>query len=309
LPAAGGCLLFRSSPAISLLNGTASSIILPDGSQLWSFSGATLTAGGSVSNGVGAVVTNDDATKCFPSAMVEPTPLFAPSPRNATDLLVPLDLVRVGDAVWSYYQAFALDAAQPFGVRSVGFGIAKRDMTTGQFQPTASMLWAGDGPAYGTSALVMGNDLYAYGCASSSCYVAKAPLASMDDPAAYLYATGAGRFSADPTEARPILNGPASISVRQHLSGRLLATYLAPLGTELLVRSALGPTGPFSREYRLASCEAGTHDFCVGGVRHPQLETEGTLAISYSAASFDSTPPGDRYWAKLAFVKLPLELP
>lgn len=306
---AGGCLLFRDSPALSLLQGAGASVVLPDGSSLWSFSGATLAAGGSVANGLG-IRASGDTGRCFPESPADTASLFAPSPLNANFLLAPLDLVRVGDATWSYYQAFLLDASQPFGVRSAGFGIARWDGATSQFKPTANLLWAGDGPSYGSSAMVLGTDVYAYGCKDSSCFVARVPLASIDDVDAYSYATGANRFSSDPEASRPILNDTGSISMKRHASGRILATSVPPLGGTLMVRSALGPAGPFSKEYALADCELGAGDFCVGGVRHSELETDvGAIAISYVAANFAGTSPGDRYWPRLAIVPLPTELP
>jgi hypothetical protein len=78
----------------------------------------------------------------------------------------------------------------------------------------------------------------------------------------------------------------------------------------MMVRSALTPTGPFSQPYLLATCVLGPGDFCQGGERHPELETDPqAVSVSAVAASFNSAPPGDRYWPRLAVVPLPAALP
>jgi hypothetical protein len=306
----------QSNPTIALLQGAGVSVVLADGSALWSFSGATLTDSKSVSNGLLAHVSGDSASSCYPATSV-PTalPAFAPSPLGSQYLIAPLDMVTVGTAVWSYYQLVALDASAPLGVKLEGTGIAPFNAVTGQFVPTADLLWAGDALAFGESAVAVGNDVYAYACSTDAngnpvCYGAHVDASAIDNPAAYEFSQGAGFFTSDPSQALPVVDGPGGLSVRQHASGRWLATYIRPLDSVVKVRSAVTPLGPFSEEYDLFSCPLGTGDFCSGGNRHPEADVDAnTIAVSFAAATFASESAGSRYWPRLAFVRLPDALP
>ena len=289
--------------------------MLGDGSVLWAFSGAVLNDKSNAGPGVLARVTGDSARGCFGATVVPPTAAFAPSPLGSGYIISPLDVVRVGDAVWSYYQLFRLDSSAAFGVVSAGFGIAQYENTSSQFVPTANLLWPGEGPSFGASALVIGTDAYVWGCSQESnrtqaCFGAHALSASIDDPNAYEYATGAGFYTSDASAALPILDGAAGVHVRPHSSGRWFATYAPALGGGLVVRSSLGPMGPFSQPHDLLTCDLGNGDFCVGGEQHPEIDPEAnTIAVSYAPTSFNGTPPGDRYWPRLVFAPLPDALP
>jgi len=154
-----------------------------------------------------------------------------------------------------------------------------------------------------------------YGCSSdqngnSECYLAHAAASSIDQPAAYEYAQGAGFYTSDVTQALPVLDGPSSLNVRAHGSGRWFATYVLPLDSKVTVQSAVGPAGPFSQAQTLLNCQLGPNDFCSGGNQHPELDPDASaIAVSYVAASFNTEAPGSRYWPRLAFPTLPEELP
>ncbi len=316
----------RSNPTVALLQGPGTSLVLGDGAVLWAFSGATVTNAMSPTGSVGAVVTDDPAGECFPATSVRlGQPLFASSPLGSEYLIAPLDMVRVardahdlparGDAIWAYYQLIAFDSSAPLGVKVEGTGVAPYDDATGQFVPTANILWAGDALPFGSSAVAVGSEVYTYACASDMngnpvCYGARVEGRSIADPGAYEFARGAGFYTSDVTAALPVLDGPGSLSVRLHRSGRWLATYVAPLDSVVKVRSALTPFGPFSEEHELFTCQLGKGDFCTGGNQHPEVDpTADTIAVSYAAATFSEEGAGSRYWPRLAFVTLPESLP
>jgi hypothetical protein len=322
-----GCLLFaRGNPQIGLLQGAGISTTLADGSTLWLFSG-TAQGTDSLSNGALAQLSSGaSAADCFPTVPIASRSAFAPSPIEPDGVISPLDVVRVGDKTWAYYQLFALDAAAAFGVRSMGFGVAPWNPDGGQFVPSSELLWSGDSVPFGTSALVDDSDggvdadagvnIYVYGCGSlkttqpSACYVARVESETLDDPSTYLFWSGADHFSSDVSEAAPIFDGVNSVNVRRHASGRILATYVEPLGSTLEVRSALTPTGPFSKEYDLATCQLGENDFCSGAVQHPELDADDkNVSLSYAATTFASESSGGRYWPRLITATLPDELP
>jgi hypothetical protein len=258
----------------------------------------------------------DQAGACFPAtAPSTAAPAFAPPPQGSQYLVVPLDQVQAGAAIWSYYQLYAPDPAAAFGLRFEGTGVAPFDPDAGQFVPTGNLLWSGDGPSFGLSAVVDGADAYAYACASDAngnpvCYGAHALASALDDPAAYTYARGAGFYTSDFAQALPILDGPGSLSVRRHGSGRWLATYVPPLGSVVKVRSALGPMGPFSNERDLFTCQLGPGDFCSGGNQHPEDDPDGgVVAISYVPANLSPPAAGAGYWPRLVLAPLPASLP
>jgi hypothetical protein len=311
-----GCLLFHEANSnLGLLQGAGVSLPIADGAVLWSFGGATLADGTNVTPGVLASVTSDSASGCFPDTTIATTPSFALSPLGSQSLITPLDMVQVGDMLWSYYQLFRPDSQVVFGYDSAGFGIAPWDAATHRFVPTAGLLWASDGPSFGTTAVVQGSMVYVYGCApnangESDCYLGEVDGTMVDEPAAYQYALGGGFFTPNVADALPVLTNVTSPQVRGHASGRWFVTWAPAVGSGLMIASALGPTGPFSQPQNLLTCELGTSDFCVGGSQHPELDPDAnTFAVSCAASSFNGTPPGERYWPRLVFAPIPEGLP
>ncbi len=305
--AVAGCALFAGvAPTL----GVGHSVALPDGATLWTFD-APLVAGGRADGVAGRLQL---ATGGCPGTLLDAVAAL-PATATDSDFATPLDLVRTGDDVWQFYETWRFAAGAPFGVKVVGRGVAKWDSQTGQFARGADLLWTADRPAYGQSALVDGAWVYAYGCEPAqdgwtrACYVARAPTLQVANVNAWQYATAVNQFTANPDDAQPILTGVGDLSIRRHPSGRLLATYILPLDTVLRVRSALGPTGPFSAPHALAQCQAATGSFCVGAVQHPELDPDAaTVALTFARASFDPLP-SDVTWPRLAYLALPAALP
>ncbi len=220
-----------------------------------------------------------------------------PSPIRSDAIVSPLDLVTTDGAVALYYTLFVPDSSAAFGVRSIGIGIAPRDAMTGRFVPTNELLWSADRAPYGGSALRVGDFVYAYGCVTEGflaqdCYVARVPPASVASISAYVYFDGASWTpSADASAA--IVHGAGSANVRYDAaSARFVMTYVPPLATKIVARTALAPEGPWSGPTALASCDlaaAGRGAFCVGGHQHALLGVPaGSIAVSYAAATFEA---------------------
>ena len=302
-----GCALFAgSTTAISV----GASVALPNGATLWTFDAAFVSGGRS--DGVAAVA-QIQANGC-PGTLAGAAAAL-PANGTDTDFAKPLDLVRVGDDVWQFYETWQFAAGAPFGVKTTGRGVARWDAAQGRFIRAAALLWTADRPPFGSAALGDGGWVYAYGCNaadsgwSRACYVARAPEAQLANGAAWQYATAVNTFTANIDDAQPILTGVGDIAVRRHADGRLLVTYFKPLDTVLQVRAALAPTGPFSAPHPLATCDAPPNAFCVGAAQHPELDLDAaTIAVTYARASFDPLADVVR-WPRLALLPLPADLP
>jgi hypothetical protein len=197
----------------------------------------------------------------------------------------------------------------------VGRGVARWNPVSRQFDRPKSLLWTADRPNYGSAVVRESVWVFAYGCVPTdngwtrACYVARAPAAQLDQSDAWQYATAVGQFTTDVDAAQPILVGVGDLSVRRHASGKLLLTYVLPLDTVLQVRSALGPTGPFSAPYPLGRCDAPVGAFCVGAVQHPEYDpAASSIAVTFARASFEVLSPDVRH-PRFAILTLPTQLP
>jgi hypothetical protein len=225
--------------------------------------------------------------------------------------------VAAGADLFLYYQIGRLDPTAAFGVHAIGTGVVPFDAVSGRFALTEDIVWTADMASYGTSAIAVGGEVFAYGCSSpapleSDCFVAKVAPGSIGDPGAYTYFMGSGRYSANIADAQAVvLDAGSSVSVRADPAGdRLLMTYVPPLGGSLAIRSALTPEGPYSTEHALGLCELPDDPayFCAGGNQHPEIAgPPGSLVLSYAPASLTAgTPPEP---PRVAVVAIPADLP
>jgi hypothetical protein len=256
-PRVTGCAIFGGT------HGNARSVALPDGRTLFV-----------LDDGRVAVTTVADA--CAASAN-DDAGLAGASP---------LDLVRVGDDVWLYFRD------------TRGFGVARLDQATLRFA-AGTTLFTADRPSYGMSAIApLDGFVYAYGCHEAGflrhdCFVARAPEASVADEAAYRFYTGGGQWGPRVDEAWPIVTAAASVDVVFDAPrARWLMLYAATLGSTLLVRTGLSPSGPWSAERAIASGDVDEHVFCTEPRIH-SLTGEGLVA-SYSRVSFEPVPESSR---------------
>src|SRR5690606_14956340 len=165
----------------------------------------------------------------------------------------------------------------------------------------------GDGrPTYGDAALVAGDDIYAYGCATSGflaedCFVARAPVARAADPTAWRYWRDGDDFGADPDDAWPIFSGGSGLAVTT-AGPRVVVAHGTPLGDTVFLRTGLGPTGPWSPPAPVTRCALPAGAFCGALAFAEPLAVAGELALTYAIASFDPLAPDAR---RTRLVRLP----
>jgi hypothetical protein len=183
------------------------------------------------------------------------------------------------------------------GLTGLGVTLAEWDDGAAVFVAQGTYLFTADRPTYGDAALVDGDSVYAYGCQpsgflSESCFVARAPGDRLHDPTAYEFYRGGGDFGPDPDTAWPIFEGGGGLAVTAR-GVRVYAVYATPLGGSLHVRSGLGPTGPWSADYEVTTCDLPAGAFCGGVGLHDALAAEpDQLAVTYAVGSFDPLPAG-----------------
>lgn len=137
-------------------------------------------------------------------------------------------------------------------------------LAAGGEEPT--LLFHAPEPAFGQAALIVGDQLYAYGCTDAAfqpCMVARVELERLFDRSAWEVWTGR-EWSSDLTEASAVLEAGPVLSVHyNHHVRRYLALYsepLGPLGAAISLRSALAPEGPWSGATRVLDGAAGGGD-------------------------------------------------
>jgi hypothetical protein len=315
---ATGCPLFPGLFGVASLAGNSHSLPAVEGGALWVVDQA-VTSAGNAELPAAVVVANGAGTSCAGWSSTFEGAATTPSPLEGAGTIMPLDLIATSGGPALYYQVFARDPAAPLGLRALGVGIASSG-DDGLFVLTSDLLWTPDRPAYGGSGLRIGDTLFVWGCKTTSafdadCYVAQVPPAQADVASAHTYWSG-DTWSSNVDDATPITSAGAVVSVRSDptRSGRLLMTYIPPLGDTLLVRSSLAPQGLWSAPVTLAACDlagAGPGAFCAGGEQHPELVVGQTaIAVTFDARSF--TPDAGSaasFVPRLATFPVPTELP
>ena len=253
------------------------------------------------------------ADPCGTEGVVEQ--LVNDSPRPETLPPQPLSPVSLDGARWLFYALYRSDSSQPFGVAKEGYGVAAFDPTSGRYQPTEQLLWTADRPAFGSGALVEGDDVVLYGCSGGypeeDCYVARVAKTKVDDLSAYRYLSGGGHETTSIDAAAIAFRGGAPSVSRLADRDRVVVVYAKPLGDRLLMRTGLGPLGPWSKPYEAARCDVPSGGFCASPVIVDQ-PSPTTLRVSYAVSSLaagarEAAPKA--YSTRLATVTLPAALP
>ena len=322
-PVAQGCLPFHSQSNIAALSGAPRSNA---NDSLWWFDSAKV---GDATIANPGLVTGDPGKRCAftgtPAQSIADPSRLGPT---ATMSLLDAFMTPAQLGLFAYYAAYEPASDQPFGVRAIGFGIAKRDTNgafPGVFRPTSgAVIWTGDRPSYG-NAVGMSTDgafIYVYGCKSAGplahdCYVARARFDGDLTSATAYYYDADGTWTPNADEARPVARAGPVVSVKWHGElSRWVMTYVPTLGRDIRMRTAQYFEGPWSDETTLASCDLAGADpdaFCTGGQQHPDLPvTYGhSVVVSYGIASLkpDLTLPPDAYWPRLVELDLPTQAP
>jgi hypothetical protein len=143
-----------------------------------------------------------------------------------------------------------------------------------------TLLFTSEEPPFGAAAVVAGDKLYAYACPGGSlsnpCRVGRAPLASALDRSAWSFYAGSD-WSSDLSAASAVFEGAPLFTV--HYSpylGKYVAFYLVPLGTDMALRTADRPEGPWSDAEHFGQALPaldGTWDYALAA--HPELARDG----------------------------------
>lgn len=309
--------LFRGAhPRVHGLDGAFSLSVGP-GRSLWSFGDTLLGTVGANGDRViaempfntAAIVDDRDVLQGAAHArfIANQGPVL-PGPAVAAHRVWPLDLVRVGNRFWHYYVTIAPFGTGPLDFKVAGTGVAgaKRGESP-RFGPPKA-LWPGEAPSFGASALLHGQWLYVY-AGGADTHVARVAPDRLDEPGAYTYYAGDGRWSGDWKAARALPGSGPELSVRWNAYLQaFVMIYVPPFGKTIEARFAPSPEGPWSAPRRVATCQPENDPAAMfyGAKQHAQLDVDGgrQIFLSYNT----NTPPDrltdrpDLYWPRLVRV-------
>jgi hypothetical protein len=149
-----------------------------------------------------------------------------------------------------------------------------------------------DAAGFGSAAVVLGEDVYTYGCElvddpfTKPCHVARVPLARILDRSAWSFYSG-GDWSSDIAQSRPVFTGNDMMSVffNSYLN-RFVAIYSEPMAATAMLRTATRPEGPWSAPIELFSVDApeNPYGWVYDFLAHPEFSEEGgrVIYITYS---------------------------
>ncbi|MEZ4223205.1 MAG: hypothetical protein R3B13_19835 [Polyangiaceae bacterium] len=309
LPVAEGCRAFADVAGVRGIGGGLRSMSLPSGETLWMAEALQFDDGSEIRGG--ALRTDTDAkldSSCMSAATADAAAMLTDAE--------PRDGVATSAGSWLYVARYEADATQPFGQRLAGIGIATGDVTASAFSVPEALLWTGDRPRFGSSAVVENEFLYTWGCQDAGflraeCYLARAPIATASELSSYEYAKGGGFWTADIEEAWPLLVAGGEISMARLDDSRVLLAYAEPLGETVVLRSGLSVQGPWSRAVRAARCpKPDPGAFCGRIELHPELgATRDEVVLSFALGTFEPRTDPDAYLVRMVRVALPDELP
>ena len=197
---------------------------------------------------------------------------IVPDPARGRALIFYYELWRVPGPSW----------------QTVGTGIAVWDGGRRVTRPvqnpgsqTPRLMWSRGEVAYNHATLVVGETLYAYGCTlhflEHRCRVARVPLASALDKAAWRYYTGSG-WSADPDRAKIVFSGGAagtSVFYVPYLDA-YMAVYNPAFDNDIKYRVSRTPWGPWSAPQHLFTSPPGWDGAAnYSAHAHPEFAEDG----------------------------------
>lgn len=156
-----------------------------------------------------------------------------------------------------YHKVYAEPGSYNFN--SVGHSIAVWErpdeiVTRPIFQSDATyptLFFQENEPAFGSAAVTVDDMLYVFASENAGLVkpikVARVPLADVLDRSAWRFYAGDDRWVADPNQARTVFHGNDMMTI-SHLAFRnvYLALYSQPLDTQVMIRTAPKPEGPWS---------------------------------------------------------------
>jgi hypothetical protein len=144
-----------------------------------------------------------------------------------------------------------------------------------------TLLFGADEPSLTSAALVREGMLYAYACACSGrtcpCVIARAALADATERGAWRFFSD-GRWVERYDEAESIMAGAPMMSVHWNAhAGRYIALYSEPVSSEISLRTAPAPEGPWSDSAVVFTAKAPPtpEAWPYAGLAHAELAREG----------------------------------
>jgi hypothetical protein len=141
-------------------------------------------------------------------------------------------------------------------------------------------MWKGDEVGYIGGSVVVGEQMYSYGCSPDwiimHCRVARVALADALDKSRWRYYAGDGRWSADAADAVTVFDGGAAGNSVFYVPflDQYMAIYSQPFTNDLMYRVAYQPWGPWSEAGLLFTGDtAWQNNFDYAGFAHPEFAT------------------------------------
>lgn len=199
-------------------------------------------------------------------------------------------VVSDGQGAVVFYVNMRTGPGGAFDFESLSGSVARWDDPARPAVRVEPPLFAGDEPDWGAAALLLGKDIYVYGCdqgRTKPCKLARVPFAAAADRSAYTFFDGTG-WSADWHQAKVLFDGAPLFSVHWvERWRRFFAFYMRPGGCEMRVRSAPAPEGPWTDAADFGVGLAPSSDFDYALLAHPELTREGGAVevLSYTRPS------------------------
>ena len=143
-------------------------------------------------------------------------------------------------------------------------------VSPGSAHPT--LLFGENDPAWGSGALIEGDELYAFAC-GSGCSLARVQTAQALDRSAWTFYDGS-EWSSSMSSLQTLFDGAPTITVEyNHHVGQYTAVYAQPLSNTVVIRTAPSLTGPWSDESLLFVADKPGGD-AYDAAPHPEYEEE-----------------------------------
>jgi hypothetical protein len=177
-------------------------------------------------------------------------PLFDAARNRA---LVPYGLVWAAPGDFNFH-----GVGQSFAVWT-DFSATPERPVVSPSSPHPTLLFTQGEPAFGSTAAIDGDELFAFGCVRDGltfhCLLAKVQLDVVFDRTAWLFWNGAS-WSKSLTSARPVFDASSIVSVQFNAYlGHWTAIYSAVLSNDVMIRTAPALVGPWSEAMRLFTAD------------------------------------------------------
>lgn len=292
------CSLVNADAAASRISGQDGGLSVEvDGTSYWFFAD-TLYAGGAfmISNDI-AVSTDADASDCVSmthkSTATEAVPLLAALPEELGAW--PNGVVASSPGTAHFYISSHREGPWLY-IRGIGLG--RVDTATLNATRVHDLMFDaadfGDDPIGVPGIVVQDDTAYLYiHTTPGRVLLARAPLAGIEDKAAYEY-WDSGAWSQDSHAAAALWTQPEfnGVSVRwSDVLGKWIAIYTGDLTRKIRVRTADALTGPWSHEYQWFDCaryvSPWSFPMCYSPIFHPQYDRDGGRTMTVALSSTD----------------------